>query len=461
MNIAQTDNTLAAFAIADFYMQFRKQSNSDPEQKTLSPLTSCSSNCEFCYGSSSSQCLKCAGTTSFDGNICQACPDAMCFFCFGNNLAQCSLCKSPTDLVFWNDDTCKAIGTPCDSPFVLDNTVDLNSCISPCSINFYMLPSGTCNPTCDFPLQPRLQFQAKFCDHPCLTGQFLYWDGSCSVTCSYYQRTEGAYKYCDACQPGYYRYDNGVCLPTCGVGFKVTSLGGSLLCNFPCGDKEYLYPDQTCHASCPVSFITKVQDTYNTCTLGLALSSNEIAQAKALITSGKVLDNVKAVTSRAITLISSTNPAAIFMNMFNVMLRYLKYLNVQYPAKLQYILESDESFSINLIPDMPPSAEAVFPSAELPAKFGYYQLPSSFFVNFWSSSVTIAGLLIILGLSFCVDFVIKNNKPIKSFCRRLKSILKWNYILAIMMSYYGDIALFSSFEFRTIDITKYMEYSAF
>ena len=142
LSIAEKNNNLAAFAFYDFSMQFVKNANNDGENTNLWGSTSCSLGCERCYGPSPSQCYKCAWGHSFDGSECRLCGDSLCAFCFGDSMAQCSFCSSSSDVIFFNDDTCKVATTPYVSPFQLDSNGNTKVCKSPCKSGSYLLPDG-------------------------------------------------------------------------------------------------------------------------------------------------------------------------------------------------------------------------------------------------------------------------------------------------------------------------------
>ena len=89
--------------------------------------------------------------------------------------------------------------------------------------------------------------------------------------------------------------------------------------------------------------------------------------------------------------------------MLTDMLQYLRYIKIKYPARLQIILDSIDSFSINLIPNIPDEVIYAFPNSALPDNFQKYELPSDFFVNFWSSGIT----LLALGMGFLAVYLLE------------------------------------------------------
>ena len=410
--------------------------------------THCSSPCFNCFGSSATQCYSSSYLYVYNGVSSVGVP-GNCRFS-DPVTGKCVTCLGGQTL--GPDSSCTT--NSCPYPYAEFTVGAASRCINPCSSNQFMMWDYTCTNTCDPPLVYQSDTNGPACSYPCPQSEhiFLHWSGSCVQTCSHHKRIEKNNQFCDACQPDYYLYDNDLCFKECYPGFGKESIGGSHFCHFPCSSDQYLYPDGSCQNTCTESFKRKSGETFNICNLGL--SSNEKSQVRKISELNKILNTIQPVISCLITISSSANLASIFMNILTIMPGYIKYFQINYPEKLQYLLDSNDVLSLHLIPDLPPKAVALFPSHELPANFGKAQLPSSFFVNFWGSSIILATFSVVLLLAYILESCTKKYKVLGKLCTKVKEALKWNFLLALLISKFSEVILFSSFEFESIDINN-------
>ena len=457
------------FAIRDVLMSFGMKKSSDVEEAyvnigdtNVQKSTSCSGNlfydlttsscrpcdaaCSQCFGASNAQCYSFSWTHYYDGSQVTLC-SPLCNGCYGPNANQCYSCTGSTPYLN-KDNYCQGTCPPTD--FIID-PLGVNQCISKCPTGQYLYWDFTCATSCDPPLISSIDSQSNaLCKYPCAQSahSFLYWNGSCLTTCPYFSRNENNYHFCDACQPGYYLYKYGTCLPTCHLGFASESIGDSLFCHSPCGADQYLYPDGSCQTTCPTSFIQNVEGHSYFCTF--YLTSKEHSQAKNIAATQKVLGAALGSCAAILSAMNFANPTVMLINILSDMLQYLRYISISYPPKLQTVLDSADTFSINILPDIPSSLAAHFPNTTLPANFQKYDLPSSFFINFWSSGIDL--LLMVIGF---VAVLVVTKCSANGCCRRIqqyfvkmKQAMKWNFMLVMFLSYYGQIVFYTSFELR-------------
>ena len=325
-------------------------------------------------------------------------------------------------------------------------------CIKKCPPGKYILSNYTCVDSCDPPFVSAIDSLGQSaCTYPCSRSahSFLYWNGSCLSTCPYYKRISNDYRFCDACQLGYYSYDSGSCLPTCHAHFDMVTVGGSSFCQSPCSLKQFLYSDKTCKDTCSVSFIENIAGSLY---CSLDLSEADIAAVKKTTVVQAIAGAVVALSAAIISTINSADPASVFLLISLDMLQYLRYVEIRYPSKLQLMLDS--SFSINIIPDMPDKLVRLFSNSHhLPNSFQKYDLPSPFLVNFWFSGINLLTLAIVSVLILMIEMCTKRCRGVVySCCLKAKHAIRWNLALTLFMSTYGEIVLFSSFEFRTVDV---------
>ena len=228
---------------------------------TSSSCKACNSVCYTCFGPTAAHCYRPPWNGFYDGTTAYTtCNAPNCYSCYGTGTSQCTWCSNNLN----PDGTCSA---SCTSPLVSYGENIVHVCLATCSATQYMSWNNTCFSSCNAPLVAGTDSKGKTCSYPCglSTTTFLYWDGSCQSTCPYYTRIENYYQFCDACQPGYYRWDNGSCLSSCYSTFSATNVGGSLFCKYPCTSSQYLYANSSCISTCQALFSTRTEGSFKFC----------------------------------------------------------------------------------------------------------------------------------------------------------------------------------------------------
>ena len=258
-------------------------------QITVNNSYFCDYLCDFAGGES----------LSWDGTCKTSC-NSPSYSRTENNIVYCDACQPGYDL--YPNNTClpgclsprikKTINgsyfcnEPCDfsgGQFLSWDGSCVDSCSSPsyqrtedniaycdvCQPEYYHYPNNTCLPDCD---SPRLQASVNnsyFCNPPCDfdNGESLQWDGTCVSSClsPSYQRTQDNIIYCDACQPGYFRYPNNTCQPDCSLPWQQKSINGSLFCSYPCQTSEFGYWNGSCFDSCDAPYQKVFDGSYQYC----------------------------------------------------------------------------------------------------------------------------------------------------------------------------------------------------
>ena len=495
VTLANTNNTISTGCAGAKY-------------KDLSTKTckSCVSPCATCFGNLPTQCYQTAWGTTFNGTAAVACYTG-CGNCWGPGSDQCYHCNNAYSLA--PDNTCK---TSCTSPYVSFVTGNAKICLIPCNSSQFMSWNNTCVDSCDSPLITTNSSQGLMCNYPCgqSASNFLYWNGSCLPTCTFYTRDENNYRFCDACPPGYYMYANTTCSPECDPKLNTTAILNSNFCLNPCNSTEYLYPNKSCQSTCAAEFIQEIENGSYYCDYKVRVEVNQTAQmnqstqlnqttqanqtiqanqtaqvnqttqanqttqtnqtaqvnttpqtnetteiktitaeVKTITVAQQVFGSVTTAVSSILSAVNFANPAAIFMAIMTRMLKNFRYLNINYSPKLQAILDANDDFLINITPNMPNNWMIKFSNSTLPSNFRKYDFPSNFCVNFWADEIALALLLITIILVYSLEHVPKRYRIAYLFNTKLKHMLKWNLTISLVISYFGDIVLFSSFEFRT------------
>ena len=359
---------------------------------TTSSCKNCDPACPGCFGGANTQCFIPVWYGSFDGTITFTCSSG-CKNCFGPAADQCINCLAPNDVVDENN-VCQS---GCTAPYVEYGDASSHICLLPCQANEYRLWNDTCASSCDAPLVPTLDISGNSCSYPCgvSINSFLLRDGTCSSVCPppHYVRNENNYLFCDLCQPGYFLYDDG----TCGA----------------------LTPSDMTE----MKHITKIQHT-----LGQLLSLS------ALI---------------AIFLNVATPTASAYPVIIVNMLQYLKYIEIAYPSKLQYMLDSSIDLSFNIFVGLSENMRIHVPNYPVPGRFARYDTPSSFLVNFGNSGLSLLSLLIAVLLVMILEYMTPKYKKLHGVIKNIRQALKWNYCLVLFLPYFKDIVVFTSLELRT------------
>ena len=112
------------------------------------------------------------------------------------------------------------------------------------------------------------------------------------------------------------------------------------------------------------------------------------------------------IVAKLFTLLNPLDLPAFYMNVLINTLDYLKYLEIKYPPRPEYILDCEEDISFDVIPDMAQGLQGYFSEVSLPKKFEQHGLPSSFIVNSWGSLVTLTVVLVSVVLNRSNDIYI-------------------------------------------------------
>ena len=243
----------------------------------------CNSICWNCFGPSAAQCYRPPWNGYYDGAIAyNAANTPYCSSASGLGTSQCNWCAD--NYALNPDGSCS---TSCPSPYVKYGDNLFHICLMPCSSSQYMAWNNSCIDTCNSALISGTDSHGKTCSYPCGRSPYtyLYWDGSCRTTCTYYPRVENYYQFCDVCQRGYYKYDNGSCLTSCEASFTLKNIGDSLFCTFPCSDTNlYAYANSSCFSTCQPLFKIITSGVYKFCNYPCSSSQYLYANGSCLAT---------------------------------------------------------------------------------------------------------------------------------------------------------------------------------
>lgn len=255
---------------------------------------------------------------------------------------------------------------------------------------------------------------------------------------------------CLVCEPNYWLYWNNTCSPTCELPYRGDNAGLVKKCLAPCNPNEYLYPNNSCLPTCEDSTYTATEiNQVKICSLKTA---TEDPEGKSVSKLNLILDAISSVVTFMTSFVDSSNSGSLSVMTLVRMLQHIKYMRINFPPKVQLLLDQQKanSYIFNLVPAPSNSIRSAFPKYPLSEKFEYYKLHSSFVINFWQILMTFIILLGIVCFVFLFDRYIKTNGRARLFMNRLRIILRWNALLSLFSCHYGDVALYSALEYQTI-----------
>lgn len=257
----------------------------------------------------------------------------------------------------------------------------------------------------------------RFCD-PCpSTSDYFNWDGSCVSNCSapMRSRVEGDYKACEhLCQDNssYYYPQDGLCRP---------------ICTYPYKTKDNWF--------CVIDLAGGQLDTLDLIGQSLAESASFFGAA--------------GVVAAAI---NYGNAGPLFLYALSEVLKFIRYIDVAFPPKLQYIFEEQKPSGdlLPFIPSIPNEFASKFEKRPLPEKFGYYELHSSFLVNSWKPLVCVTATFSLILLVAIITLCTRSGSCLYAALHKIKEALQWNFFFGLSGTFYTNIILTTSLELRTL-----------
>ena len=343
----------------------------------------------------------------------------------------------PTTKYMANSGICTKCNGQCPSCF----GPSASQCYSAAATNYYDGNSVISNP-----IDNRCQLADPNDPSKCLRctiGYPLGINNQCQNSCSgpYTEMKEGGYSAClIKCTSSQYRMIDNTCGTSCDPPLKIVSNAQEKACISPCGQsiEGILNYDGNCVTSCP--YQTVIQNNYRFC----------LANTKDLSTTASILKITTNIAATLLVLINPRNMSPYLFLFLLDMIQYIRYLDIYYPPRLEALLDQNGIFDIisALMPSLDDLISTKFVNKPLPRKFEKYGLHSSFIANFWQPLcyLVLNGIIAILS---CLLVLIQKPAFLHKVFRKLKANYKWNFCLAMLISYFGNIAFYSSLEFMT------------
>lgn len=379
--------------------------------------TDCATGCYSCYGPNPSQCLACYSGYYWNGFQCTNL--ATCTFpceeCYGTTTDTCFSCIYPA--YNYGNGTCRAT---CDPPYV-PSTVTMYNCQPACDNNYYKYPDYTCQPTCDPPFVK--------------TNDPIY-----GLLCSSGSSNSALYLF------GNGKYDS-----ICPSELKAENIHGILYCNNSCPlTKMYYFPDYSyCAATCIYPYKIKDQTI-----CAMDLTPKESSQSTTISNIFSTFGQINFISSVVSIIVMFSDPSSVCLISLTKMLFYIRYLDVTYPPLLQSILDKQTlSLDIfNLFSGTIDELENNNPNKALPWVFQKYNLTSTFLIAFWTPLMIIIFLFILIVMMGLLNLITRKKPHIHKIVDLLTKLIMWNFFVTRFMSYYDQVILYTSLDFRTTSL---------
>ena len=340
------------------------------------------------------------------------------------------------------------------------NSSGFLACNLPCASTEYMYWNSTCHVYCSSPLNQRNDSGYLTCSLPCNKSDYLYWNSTCLTGCSppFIQRNNSGYLTCNLPCPNLEYMDwNSLCRSGCDLPFLARNNSGFLTCNLPCLNREYLYWNGSCLPTCNPPYIVENKASFNSCIQlvnSTAVNPANWNDFQVILATTKVSDNIILVAIFIASVVGIDSHFTNTLASFVKMLPYIRYIKINYPPRLQFMLDHFHSSTISLQFgfDMPIKLADQFAQYPLPSNFAKYQLKSSFLVTYW---ITMTSMLIVYCFSkilSAITYLLQKNKKLHSLLERINLIFKWNFLLLVFFSNFDGVILPTSLMLRTLNL---------
>jgi len=429
------------------------------------------------------------GFLYWDGTCNSHCPAPLTTRTEGNPPKQfCDYGCNSNAFLYW-DGACL---NDCEAPLSSSTYKNRSFCQHPCDdTSDFIYWNSSCDSSCPAPLNSRIGTRVKYCDPACLgDDSYLYWNGSCLDTCSFplsiWVDSENEVKYCEyPCQSsGEYLYWDGTCLSSCNYPLIPAQEGQKFFCQLPCNPSEFFNTvTGKCQANCsqpyvihqyadPAGFLTCEISSYSltratTEDNDTVLEIIQVTEPKTFTESAHETTSSILKNGMLVDMLFSTHsdPNVLVVMMIIKVLKYIQFLDIEFPEKLQDLLDNsnEEPIIMNFGPPLSKKLSKRFPEHEVPHIFEKNEFHASFLVNYFKKITT---LCIVFGIGIFVSFLERltpkiKNKYLKAIIERLGKFLRWNLIFMIIIESMDEVILFTSLEWKTNGFESFLECFSF
>jgi len=190
------------------------------------------------------------------------------------------------------------------------------------------------------------------------------------------------------------------------------------------------------------------------------MDPKEIEEAKGMAETASTVGSASDAGGMVGSFLSPGDPTSMSVGAIAKMLQYIKYMNVNFPAKVQVAFASQES-DTGMNADVKRGLSKIFYYRQLPDKFGLYKAHSSFVVNLWQSLLILFAIYGVTVLLLFISKITKKDSKVNSLTMKILPALKWNVFLVVFCGSYGDIVFFSALEFKSLNIDNFASFLSF
>lgn len=171
---------------------------------------------------------------------------------------------------------------------------------------------------------------------------------------------------------------------------------------------------------------------------------------KGIVKAQAVAEVVNTAVAMLISLLRYDSGSYLLFSFLVELLYYTRYLEIDYPRRLKYMLKQPvpDIISIDGLSSAPSMLEMMITEQSVPKKFEFYNIKSSFVINFWPSIAMLLIILVGILLAALLVRFTKSKKWINDQFLKVKQSLKWNYVTIMFTGYFCNIALYTSLEVK-------------
>jgi len=241
---------------------------------------------------------------------------------------------------------------------------------------------------------------------------------------------------------------------TCKTGYSVNPSDKSQCLTCTASTRSYyLYIDDfTCRSECNYPYSPSQPSSLEKLCI-LNIDPSIIESAESLGKGANIGGILSTISGIIMSFADKTSPSSLTLISMTKMLQYMKFIDVNYPPKLFFMLRAQKltSTGLNFIPAMSQSSKDDIENRSLPLKFDLNGVHSSFLVGFWQPFLSLIIIAFIILIISAFEYYFKDNQQVHNIAKKINSYLKWNVFLTIFCSNYSDLAFYTSVEFASIE----------
>ena len=156
---------------------------------------------------------------------------------------------------------------------------------------------------------------------------------------------------------------------------------------------------------------------------------------------------------KAASALNANSPSSALLAGLSAMLQYIRYMNIDYPPKVQtlFLVSAGSPISLGFDFYIPASVGKKLANNTLPDVFEKYDVNSNFVYNLWDSMMTLLIILVVIGVLSVLKFMIPEKRcpKISLALSKVLGAVRWNVPIMLVCSSSGDIFFYASLQIRS------------